>query len=354
VSELETRLERHILRQLLLRWRRINDECLGGRLTPPVFVLDEARQRLGRWEGNTRTLGISRDHIRSSNWLQIEQTLRHEMAHQAVSELFDASAAKPHGILFRRACRMLEVAPGEVGTSAYDPNTNRVLRRIQKLMQLATSANENEAQSAMNTANKLLLMHNLELQETQEEASFVYRWIGKASARISLERKLIGRILSDHFFVQCIWVNTTIALSKKQVRMLEIMGQPHNVELAEYVHDYLQRTVDSLWKNYQKQVPQAQQYRESGREYRAGVLMGFDEQLDLQKGMCQEQGLIWTGDPALREFLSQRYPSRRNMGTSRYREGQAHKAGRTEGQKMRIPGALGGGSSDSTVRGLLN
>ena len=156
MSELETRLERHILRQLLLRWRRINDECLGGRLTPPVFVLDEARQRLGRWEGNTRTLGISRDHIRSSNWLQIEQTLRHEMAHQAVSELFDASAAKPHGILFRRACRMLEVAPGEVGTSAYDPNTNRVLRRIQKLMQLATSANENEAQSAMNTANSTL------------------------------------------------------------------------------------------------------------------------------------------------------------------------------------------------------
>jgi hypothetical protein len=353
VPDFETDLERHILHQLLRRWQCINDECLDGRLTAPVFALDDAMRRLGRWDAATRTLGISRDHLRVATWLQVEQTLRHEMAHQTVSELFDARSAKPHGALFDRACTMLGLNESESVSLRSNPKSERALRRIQKLMQLATSSNEHEAQAAMVAANRLLLHHNLDLQQTHECSSFVYRWLGTISGRVSLERKLIARILSDHFFVQCIWVQSSMAMSKKRGRVLEILGQGHNVELAVYVHDFLEATLKKLSENFQKTMSSKRRNRSSGREYRIGVLMGFCEHLEAQKQSYQEQGLIWTGDPALQEFLATRYPRRRSMSSSIYQAGDAHSAGRNDGREIRIPGAIPQGKSDGRVQGLL-
>jgi hypothetical protein len=40
-----------------------------------------------------------------------------------------------------------------------------LIKRIQKLLALAGSDNENEAKAAMDMANRLLLKHNISLQE---------------------------------------------------------------------------------------------------------------------------------------------------------------------------------------------
>jgi predicted SprT family Zn-dependent metalloprotease len=341
-----------VLRELHRRWQQINDDCLEGRLQAPIFTLDEATARVGRWTATTRTLGISIEHLQSATWLELEQTLRHEMAHQVVSELFDSGGAPPHGRLFRRACRMVGLTENEEIETAPAPETKRAMRRIQKLMNLSTSPNEHEARAAMAAANRMLLEHNLEQQDSESTPPFVYRWIGDPSGRITLVRKLMARILQDHFFVQCLWVHTTQPTTGKRVRMLEIMGRRHNVTLAEFVHQYLARTLNQLWRAYRKEKAKTR-VRGRGNEYRVGVLMGFDEHLDSEKQMCQSQGLIWTGDPALHEFVSQRYPRRRSIRSSYYRVGEAHHDGRVHGRDIRIPGALESNKSANGVRAFL-
>ena len=329
-------LQRQLLIQLTESWHRINKECLDGQLRPPIFRLDTAETRLGQWQAGPRILSLGLSHVVEDTWLEVELTLRHEMAHQVVSEFFVAKNAPPHGQLFRRACRMLRLEESPRISGARDPDAERVLRRVQKLMNLAGSDNKNEARAAMAAASKLLLKHNLEILDAPADG-VSYRWVGKPTGRVSLERKLMSRILQDYFFVQCLWVGTSTGLNKR-VRVLEVMGRPHSLELAEYVHSYLEHTLNRLWRGYRagRKLP-----RTVRNEYRAGVLMGFDQHLAAQQESCTQEGLVWLGDPAVDELLDRRYPHRGSMRRSMYRVGKAHHAGLKDGRQIRIRPGLG-------------
>ncbi len=231
----------------------------------------------------------------------------------------------------------------EASPRAKNPMTDagrKILERVRKLMTLAGSDNPHEAQLAMAAANKLLLKHNLDLADADGETQFSWRWVGTPTGRVGLDRKLISMILRDHFFVQCLWVHSTRPTDDRRVRMLELMGAPHNLELAEYVHDYLTRTLDVLWKERRKTHGGGNAARNA---FRAGILMGFRDHLDEQKTRHDEQGLIWLGDPALNDFLHARYPRTRKMRASSCLNSQDHHAGRAIGRKLRIrPGVEGG------------
>ena len=134
-------LQRQWLHSLLLRWEHINLDFLDGKLTAPTFVIDDSKTRLGRWDPHTRTIGISKHHLLEHTWAEIEDTLKHEIAHQVVTELFDAGGSKPHGDLFHRACRMLGMDRSPRSTQDMPPEHVRILKRITRLLNLSTSAN---------------------------------------------------------------------------------------------------------------------------------------------------------------------------------------------------------------------
>ncbi|MFT7621099.1 MAG: hypothetical protein ACI9WU_000260 [Myxococcota bacterium] len=339
-------VQQHWLRCLFSDWKTINLASLTGQLEPPQFTLDDSERRLGRWDPNTRTIGISIHHLLTAPWLEVELTLRHEMAHQVVHELLGGLGAQPHGPAFVKACRMLGIGSSP---RVPDPGTEegrRVLARVRKLMNLASSDNPHEAQSAMAAANKLLLKHNLDLQDDDAAAAYSWRWLGQPTRRVTLDRKLIASILQSHFFVQPIWVQTRMPDNRPTSgRMLEVLGLRHNLDLAEYAHDYLIRTLDQLW-NTRKRTHGG---GNAGRnDFRSGVLMGFQEHLSEQTEVHEEQGLVWLGDPALDDFMSGRYPRTRSMSAGRYRRGDAHAAGKAAGRDLRIrPGV----STTQTNRG---
>lgn len=342
-------LQRSWVLYLEVIWERINRRELNNQLRAPTFALDEASSRLGRWEATSRTIGISTEHLLTATWLDVELTVRHEMAHQIVCELFDSPHAPPHGQLFARACAMLKIdSSPRAAAVEIPPETQRVLDRVRKLMKLGQSPNPHEAQAAVAAANRLLLRHNVDLADAEQgakrAAGHTWRWLGRPRGRVGLDHRLISSILNEHFFVSCVWVRTSRPADDRDVRVLEVMGSPHNLDLAEYVHAYLHRTLDDLWARYR--AARAAGSRRGGNalrnEYRVGVLMGFRDHLrEVQVSAREEEGLVWLGDPALEEFVSYRYPRLRTMRRSSYRHGDAHDAGRADGRELRIRPGMG-------------
>ncbi|MBR56993.1 MAG: hypothetical protein CMH54_02925 [Myxococcales bacterium] len=322
--------QRRCLLWLRKAWSRINGSDLSDALTPPVFSLDPGTHRLGHWNAQTRTLGISLHHIRTATALEVEQTLRHEMAHQFVSEGFGAENAQPHGALFRKACKLLGVHTPSATSSA----GNRAVERVQKLLRLSNSPNRNEAETAMASAFRLMLKHNITQDEVASPDDYGFAILGSGCARIPLEHKLVASILQEFFFVQCIWISTDIPSSGRKVRVLEALGRPENLKLARYTHTYLHRVLDELWAEYRRNSGKLG--RTARKQFRVGVLMGFRERLRQQKTKQQERGLIWLGDRGLSDFLRTRHPRCYTMRSAGYRTGRAHSDGLETGRKLRI------------------
>ncbi len=346
VAELPASVQRRWLTELTTRWYRINQADCDGRLKMPTFTLTDVEGRLGFWEPKGRTISIGVHHLVADTWAEVEETLRHEMAHQVVVELFDTPGAEPHGELFARACAMLRINP-EARGEARSPEHQRMVARIQKLLNLATSENEHEAQAAMAQANRLLLKHNIELSEAGTSDGHIYKRIGKPIGRVSTELKMLANLLVSHFFVKVIFLRTTSIASDKAMSMIELIGTPENVELAEYTFDYLGRVLEDLWKKYKRRHGARGSDKAS---YRVGVVMGFRDHLDAQKVVHQKEGLVWLGDPGLDEFFDSRYPSTSSMRGGTYRPGTALDRGRADGQNVRIrpgmtssPAPSGGG-----------
>jgi hypothetical protein len=338
-------VQRRWLAKLATSFRRINLDCLGGRLKLPTFTLLDTEGRLGQWDAKGRIIGINVEHLAADTWTQVEETLRHEMAHQVVLELFTTEGAPAHGELFKRACTMLEIDAAARGEAA-SPEHLRVVERIRKLLNLANSTNAHEAQAAMSEANRLLLKHNIAIADSGGATEHVYKYLGQPVGRVSTELKLLSGILQEHFFVRCLWIRTTFAADDRPATLLEITGTPDNIELAEYTYDYLLNVLEDFWVRYRASTRAKASDRSA---YRVGVLMGFRDHLSQQQKVNEERGLIWLGDPGTDEYFAKRHPRTRSMARGTYRPGSAHARGLADGATLRIrpgmktPSTSGGG-----------
>ena len=93
--------------------RRLNDTWFEGSLQPLAFRLSgRMRTRLGEVclirNGAILDIAISRRHIRSDGWAEVEQTVLHEMVHQ-----WQAETGQPvdHGRVFRRKALEVGIEP---------------------------------------------------------------------------------------------------------------------------------------------------------------------------------------------------------------------------------------------------
>ena len=111
---------------------------------------------------------FARGFVLQKPWSVVSEVLRHEMAHQFVSEqLKGHEDDTPHGPAFQRICSRFGIDPRAAGLPEGEgpagPPTEgaRVLRKVQRLLALAESSNEHEAQSAMSAASRLMLKYNI-------------------------------------------------------------------------------------------------------------------------------------------------------------------------------------------------
>src|SRR5438876_314160 len=104
MTDLSVELEAALLRALKAVWRDLNDSLFKSRLRAPQLVLSDAESRLGQWQPRGRVLEIGRGFAIDSDWGTVVEVLKHEMAHQYVSEVMGEPDGGGHGPAFRDLC----------------------------------------------------------------------------------------------------------------------------------------------------------------------------------------------------------------------------------------------------------
>jgi hypothetical protein len=350
-------LEEAWVRNLRLHYDTYNWDYLKRKLRPPLIRIGRSRDRLGEWNGSQRTITISGDHILRHSWESVLDTLRHEMAHQYVEEIFSMPDAAPHGDAFERACRLLRIEAGAspktdalAGLDASREERDRMLLRIKELLALAGSPNEHEAASAMRMAHKYLLKYNLDLAQVDSARSFESRFLGKCSGRIQEYEYTLAHILQDHFFVLVIWTCSYDALRDKPGRILKICGTRENLQTAEYAYHYVMNLTEPLWRKHQQAFGAPGTAR---RQYLAGLLSGLKTKLDQAKEQLgDEHGLVWLGDPLLTEHWRWQNPHIGKVSLSGASRGDGFHAGLRDGKDISIrPGLAEGSASRGKLLG---
>ena len=309
-AELSAQLTAKLVRRLAREWDELNWMLFRNRLRRPLLELTRSERTLGQWTAATRSLALSLPGLLTRPWLDTIETLKHEMAHQYVDEILGGEV-RPHGPAFREVCRQRGINPAATTSpeteSGADRDEDKVIKRVRKLLALAESSNQHEAELAAATAQRMMLKFNISLQaETTPASTCEYRWLGKPSGRIAAHERALAGLLMEHFFVEGIWVPVYRPLEGKTGQILEICGRRENLEMAEFVHAFLSRTIERLWTEHKK--AKGIRSNKDRRTFLAGAVAGFDAKLREKGAIAQREGLVWTGDAQAKAFMSRRYP----------------------------------------------
>lgn len=331
---LRIELEQAAVRAIHKSYEHINGSLFRFKLRAPAFELVGSAERLGRWVPGHRTLELSPDLLTKYGWGVLEEVLKHEMAHQYVDEVLGVRDEPAHGPAFRRVCEERGIdarasgAPHAGDAGAQNP----VLERIAKLLALAESPNEHEAQAAMSAAQRLMLKHNIEAAVSGGAASYCFRHLGQPTGRVAEHQRRLAMILDEYFFVQVIWVPVWRVSEAKRGSVLEVCGSRDNVELAAYVHDFLMYTADALYRADRKR--RGDRTHQARRKFLAGVMSGFHERMRRERTRSEAQGLVWVGDAELRGYFRRRHPHVRWARHSVSTNGEAYARGQTAGRNI--------------------
>ncbi|MDR4498699.1 MAG: SprT-like domain-containing protein [Candidatus Scalindua sp.] len=305
------------IRQLKEEWKSANYYYFNSSMYLPNLEISDSEGTLGTWRGSChRKLSISINLIKNYRWEHVQDVLYHEMAHQYVDEVLGIRDDLPHGEAFKRICRENGIDPAATGDvqswlaqrknrTTLCPENHKLLEKVHKLLALAESPNEHEAQNAMAKAHELLLRHNLSLLDVHTKWNYIHKQVGEVE-RTNPIKSIISAILCKFFFVEAIWTYGYDQQRNRSGRILEIYGTPENVEMAEYVYDYLQNISELLWEEHKRQK------RLTGNRHRRtfiyGLLNGFYHKLDNRISENLTGHLVWKGDPRLKDFFHRRNP----------------------------------------------
>ena len=341
---LDAELSAALLRALQSEWDRLNWMLFRERMRAPVMSLVEADGFLARWVRTTRQLEVTRKLALGHPWAVVVEVLKHEMAHQYVHEHLGVLDESAHGPRFREVCEKLAIDAAATGLPEVPASEAHVLDRVQKLLALAGSDNRNEAEAAMAAAQRLLLKHNLEHRMARHERGFASRSIGETSARHQEYEKRLAVVLGKHFFVQVVWLPAYMPLAGSYGSVLEATGTPANLEIAAYVHDFLSRTAESLWRAHRRE--QGIRGDRDRRMFMAGVMAGFGAKLDRETEKSGEQGLVWIEDAELVEHWRRRHPRMRTTHFGGGHKRAAYGDGRTAGEQIVLRRGVEAGASE--------
>jgi hypothetical protein len=223
----------------------------NGFLYPFSLVTFESPKQLGYFNGENFQIGINKNLVYLAKPEVLKNILRHELAHLYIF-LTLGPEEKAHGNSFREVCK--KFGWGSEVSSAYAdlkeenklssaPDFEKILSKVEKLLNLAKSANQHEASAATAKANELLMKYNLELfnkdPDDHEEEVFVKNIYD--AKRTNVQMNALYEII-EHFYVQPVLNRTS------QKVYLEVIGSKVNVELADYLAKFFLGEFHRLYK----------------------------------------------------------------------------------------------------------
>jgi hypothetical protein len=346
-TRLPTGLEAMVLQELRASWVDANQKLFGGALRPCVLAL-ESMAALGRWDPASRQIRLSITLVIDRPWLEVVEVLRHEMAHQYVTEVLRVIDEAPHGPTFRKVCedRGLDGRARSASVKA-DP----AVERIRKLLALAESPNEHEADVALQAALRLMRQRGLAMSEVQApEQDLTWIQLGDVRARVPKHEQLLAGALTAHFGLQAIYMPAFDVITGKPGRALEVCGRAEQLELVEHLYTVLLRAGEAAWKVWRRenQISSDRQRR----TFLEGLAVGIAGKLQREDARMQAEGLVLVSDPAVKAWFGLRHPQVVSRRLS-VRLGDAHAAGRSAGEQIDLRPAIKG-RQDAAQRRIVD
>jgi len=349
-QSLSAQLAALALRALHDAYYNLNHSHFRGRLQKPVLGVSDSQTKLGQWIRQYRRLELSEQLLLEHSWGTVVEILKHEMAHQYVDEVLECRDESAHGPTYQRICAQrgidaratAEIVEVKGGQRANGP----AIERVSRLLALARSSNQNEAQAAMNAAQRLMLKHNLSAIDSREQSHYGFRHLGVPTGRVNESQRVLALTIAEHFFVDAIWVPVWRVLEGKRGSVLEVCGTSANLDIAEYAHSFLTETANRLWRENKRS--KGIKSNRDRMAFIAGVMTGFYEKLNVQEKKHNQEGLVWVGDPALKRYLKIRHPYTRRSYYGTSRANPAHTDGRVAGEHIVLHRGLRKGRSSDT------
>lgn len=332
-------------------------------LKKPLFEIRDLSSQWGQWDPLTRTIALSRKLILCHGWESVVGVLKHEIAHQFVSEILQGDAA--HGVDFQRACNAVGVpdefrsAGLDLGeplrswqeTSVVSDEDAAVLRKVEKLLAMAESTNENEAFLAMARVHELFHKYNIDRLASRKKNKYVSLIVNHKKQKIDRVQRMIAGILTGFYFVDIVFSDLYNAQLNQSHKTMEIMGSEQNVLMAEYVYGFLRQQSESLWQTYRS--THALKGASPKMSFQSGVIAGFRKKLEkfeaehrvsARQATSQEatdsfsktNALAKFNDPGLREFVQSRFPRLTALSYGGRVLGEHYDKGRIQGEKIVI------------------
>ncbi len=312
---------------------------------PIKVVIYNNKKMLGYFASDFYELGFHELLMHSSKQ-QLHNIIRHEIAH------YLTFIAHPHGVAhhgqeFRAICEQLgwdeqvyrATTCLDDGQMASDIEESSVLRKVQKLMALSTSSNAHEAELAMIKSQQLLLKHNIDANYVgdDEEKVFLKRILKQKKENAKM--RTIAKIL-ETFFV------TTVYSRANGYIYLELVGSAVNIEIAEYVANFLERELEQLWRQTQKDFTELKGMV-AKNSFFLGIAKGYCNKIQALKREYPQDvtQALMVIEKKLTQSKSMVYPRLRSCKSSGSYCPESSALGELVGKKLTISPALAGSSS---------
>lgn len=267
-----------ILESIGIKTRRSRFEF--NRYLYPIHIVVFEGNEWGHFNAPYMQIGLNKKLIYSAKDSVVRDILKHELAHYLTYIRFGPTQA--HGIEFKETCRSFGF-PEDIAAATLhleesnlskegDLDSEKVLEKVKKLLQLAQSSNSHEAELATVKANQLLLRHNLERVTDPVESIYMDRLLEQT--RKDAKLTAIYDILR-HFVVK------PVLSFGKNTCCLEVSGTLTNVKLARYVAEFLNRELDHMWEEARTEFKL--QGLRAKNSFFLGVARGFDEKMKKSK-----------------------------------------------------------------------
>jgi len=331
-------------------------------LSTPNFRIDNlGAGKWGQWNPTNRVISLHEDLFKFYPWTAVIHVLKHEFAHQIVSEHFKMDDFVSHSEAWERACKMVNVDPNVTASYSFLMNDSNHIYdkmglRIQKLMALGESSFKGESESALTKAYELMERYKIRVARKQEPGkTFISRPLGVLFRKMPNYVWAIGRLLNEFYNVRYIQMHHYDE-KYRHMKYIEIFGEPHHLEIAEYVFYFVIFEAERQWEEFKQ-----------SKDFVKGVhgkiawirefINGFwrklqDQQCKMKKRIetIEEacQSLVVQYDQILEGRYRSNYPNMKHISTitTRYRSGTG---GYEAGQKTNLRTAVRGGSSNGKM-----
>ncbi|MFW6030461.1 MAG: DUF2786 domain-containing protein [Halanaerobiales bacterium] len=216
----------------------------------------------------------------------------------------------------------------------------KILEKIQKLLNMADDAGEHEAQAAMLRAQKLMAKHKIDMKEVEDAdlSDVVDVFVFDNDKRHRNWKYILGMIIAENFSCK-VFKRTRLGESN-----MKVIGREDDVKIFQSIFEYADNYIEEKSLRYAKrrQAFDGTKVAPIRNEWIIGFIDGLKRKFEEQKqNMEEETAIVLKADPEVIEKLKDynlRKGSAFRMNTAG--DGKAYNTGHREGKSMNFGKAI--------------